>query len=74
MNIDTNIENHQEKIQKLTTILNDCIREFGIEYVAKELIRFYEQYREIACVVTHGQYKDNWTHANLMKFINEGEF
>jgi hypothetical protein len=63
-----------QKINEFENTLSNSIQELGVGYVAKEFILLYEQYREIAKIATNNQYKDNWSHSDLIKFLEKGEF
>jgi len=52
----------------------DYINRYGTHYVAKEFITLYQQYYELATKATDDQYSPSWTHSDLMKFLNDGEF
>ena len=63
-----------EKIRLLTLKAEDALRQFGTRQIAEEFLAIYENYRELAIAATDGQFKDNWNHEQLMKFLEYGEF
>lgn len=64
----------EEKLKEMTKHVDYTFQEFGPEQAAKEFLTLYEHYRELASVATDGQYKDMWTHEQLMEFLKTGEF
>jgi hypothetical protein len=66
--------NYFQKLQKYIKHVESTIQDFGISQVAQELLDLAEQRKELAKIATDNQYEDNWTHGQLMQFLETGEF
>tara|TARA_Y100000004_G_C8742697_1_gene339020 strand:- start:253 stop:465 length:213 start_codon:yes stop_codon:yes gene_type:complete len=64
----------QEIVTKMTKRAEETLRQFGVGQIAEEFVKMYENYRELAAHATKDQYEDIWTHDQLMKFLQDGEF
>jgi hypothetical protein len=64
----TDNEKRQEALEQY---LNDLLKNEGMGTLASLFTELYDGYRELAEHVTHGDYKQDWSHEDVKKYIPE---
>lgn len=60
------MKNREEEIQSL---VEDCILAHQEIILVKLIAKLEEEYNELAKLATFGEYKNIWTHKELLDFI-----
>jgi hypothetical protein len=50
-------------------IINECIKNDKIEFLANLIINLQKEYQEIALLSTDGEFQPSWTHKMVMDHL-----
>jgi hypothetical protein len=50
-------------------LINECIKNDKLEFVAKLMVTLQNQYYEVASLSTNGNFQPSWTHTQLLDYI-----
>ena len=62
-----------ETLNSMRQLVNESIFSHNEEYLAQLMHKNLEEYKELALLVTEGQYKKTWTHRDVLNFVTYGE-
>jgi len=61
---------HQDHDQQIMLdLINECIKNDKLEFVAKLMVTLQNQYYEVASLSTNGNFQPSWTHTQLLDYI-----
>ena len=66
-------EDNQKELDQVAHLIQECITKENVELIAKILIVMKTEYLELAYLATDGEYKEGWTHTDIMDFLTKGE-
>tara|TARA_Y100000296_G_C5063638_1_gene201178 strand:+ start:382 stop:612 length:231 start_codon:yes stop_codon:yes gene_type:complete len=65
-------EDNQKELNQVAHLIQECIKKENVELIAKILIVMKTEYLELAYLATDGEYKEGWTHTDIMNFLTKG--
>jgi len=60
------MKDREEEIQSL---VEDCVIAHQEIILVKLIAKLEQEYKELAKLATLGEYRDNWTHRELLDFV-----
>lgn len=57
------------KKQQTIDLIEDCMHNNRIEFLAELIIRLESEYIEIARIATDDNYQSNWTHLQVLDYL-----
>lgn len=61
--------NEEEKIKSIETLVNDCHIAHQETIIVQLIYRLEKEYIELAELATMGNYKNSWTHKDVLNYI-----
>jgi hypothetical protein len=62
-------KNIDQQILEMIVIINECIKNDKLKFLANMIVKLQEEYQEIAKLSTDGEYEVTWTHEQLLNFL-----
>lgn len=59
----------KNRIDILRELIQDCIITHNEEVLINLIYNLENEYKEIATLITFGEYDENWTHEKLLNYI-----
>lgn len=58
-----------QKLQEVIQLIDECIVQNKVEFLAKLIITLQENYVEVSTLSTDGNYNEQWTHKQVLDYI-----
>lgn len=55
--------------QIIIDLIDECIKNNKLEFLAKLILKLQNEYYEIATLSTNGEFNPSWTHKQLLDFV-----
>ena len=61
---------HQnDEIRTMVGVIENCIKENKIEFLANLIVTLQKEYQEVASLSTDGEYQVTWTHHQTLDYL-----
>ena len=57
------------KLKETIALIEDCVHNNKIEFLAKLIIKLESEYIDIARLATDDNYQSNWTHLQVLDYL-----
>jgi hypothetical protein len=57
------------EVRTALTLIEDCMHENRLEFLAELLVRLEREYIELARLSTDDNYQPNWTHTQVLDYL-----
>lgn len=57
------------KLKETIKLIEDCVHDNKIEFLAKLIIKLESEYIDIARLATDDNYQSNWTHLQVLDYL-----
>ncbi len=58
-----------QKLQEVIQLIDECIVQNKVEFLAKLIVTLQENYVDIATLSTDGNYHEQWTHKQVLDYL-----
>jgi|688.fasta_scaffold594212_3 hypothetical protein len=58
-----------EEIKIMLGVIQNCIKEDKLEFLANLITTLQKEYQEIASLSTDGEYRSSWTHRQVLDYL-----
>jgi hypothetical protein len=59
------------RFEEIESLVNDCIISNNSIILVQLIVQLEKDYRELAQLATFGEYKNDWTHEQVLDYITE---
>lgn len=57
------------RVKELSGFLNKILEDEGMDSLSSLFVQLYDGYAELASHITYGDYKPDWSHEDVKKYI-----
>jgi hypothetical protein len=58
-----------KEIKEMVVVINECIKNNKIEFLANVICKLQREYREICELSTDGEFQLSWTHEQVLDYL-----
>jgi hypothetical protein len=63
------MNNDKHEIQTMLAIVEDCVKNNKLEFLASVLFKLQREYKEVCELSTDGDYQVTWTHQQVLDYL-----
>jgi hypothetical protein len=57
------------RFEEIDSLVHDCVLSNNTIILVQLIVQFEKDYKELAKLATLGEYKDNWTHLEVLNYV-----
>lgn len=58
-----------KEIQEMVIVINECIKNNKIEFLANIICKLQNEYKEVCELSTDGEFQPTWTHQQVLDYL-----